>query len=212
MNGCRVRNIFTFYYTDLTNGKSLEQLKCIPASGPPNIFQVSNALIKEKELLENNYMCQGYSGFPKSGNMDQLLVHSKKIRASDVVISTNVVPTGWYINKGTGGPTYGIKTFASFWNKYATPRTLGVMSRNLNDEEKKRSESNKGVAVELIVKNTPAYENDIIVGDIILKINSEIIVDNDSFIYLVKKYRGTQIDIEIFRNREIINKTITLNK
>jgi membrane-associated protease RseP (regulator of RpoE activity) len=209
-SGCAVRNIFTVYYRDNLHGKTLESCNMIPFQGRPRIFEVSRPIDKEKKLLENKYACQGFSVFNKYGNMDQLIVHAQKIRAENVVIATSVNPTGWRVQQGTGGTTYATETYASFWNKLKKPPRLGIYCNDLRDTDKKKAETNKGVVVTIVIKNTPAYNNDIVIGDIILKVNGDKVIDSDNFIEKIKKIKGSEVELEIFRKDRIITKVINL--
>jgi len=89
--------------------------------------------------------------------------------------------------------------------------TLGVVFENLTDELRRKIESNKGVYIIVVVKRSPAFENDLLAGDIIRKINKIEVADRNHFLNLLEENKGKQIELEIFRNDKTIVKTIQLN-
>ena len=48
---------------------------------------------------------------------------------------------------------------------------LGAIWRNLPNEERSALGSNSGVYIELVVKDTPAFRNDVLAGDTLMKID-----------------------------------------
>jgi membrane-associated protease RseP (regulator of RpoE activity) len=176
---------------------------------PPlfGIFPVGASPLQEKTLIENNYRCQGVSIFHRDWNWDQLYAHAEKIQASKVVIATTKSPAG--MDQG-GKLVFNYTVYASFWNKYAKTPVLGIYFRNLTDEEKFRVESNKGVFITNIVKQSPAYNANLLVGDIIFKINNKEIFDDYYLKNLIMQNTKKTIDLEIIRKDKHINKVINL--
>jgi hypothetical protein len=119
--------------------------------------------------------------------------------------------------------TYGTKTtyipynvrrydfYASYWVK-AKPPVFGIRVRDLTDEEKRGIGSNKGVAVAVVQRNSPAYNADIIAGDIIKTIQGESVLDTKEGVDLIVKYKGQEIRVEIARGSQSLTKTVKLNE
>jgi len=118
--------------------------------------------------------------------------------------------------------TYGSKTtympyniprydyYANYWVKLK-PMGLGIRFDNLTDELRREIGSNKGIYIDLVVKGSPAFDNDLLAGDIIRKFNDIEVVDKFHFQNIIKENRGQQIKLEIFRNGKTITKQIQLN-
>ena len=100
--------------------------------------------------------------------------------------------------------------YVIFWIK-VKHFLLGVVFENLTDELRRKIESNKGVYIISVVKRSPAFENDLLSGDIIRKINNIEVTDRNHFSDLLTESKGQQIELEIFRNDKTIVKTIQLN-
>ena len=129
---------------------------------------------------------------------------------------------GGFANYSGTSTTYGTQTtympysvnrfdyYATFWIKLKQV-TLGVVYENLTDELRRKIESNKGVFIIAVVKSSPAFENDLLAGDIIRKINNIEVADQKHFADLLTENKGQQIELEIFRDDKTIVKTIQLN-
>ena len=89
--------------------------------------------------------------------------------------------------------------------------TLGIYFDNLTDELRRKIESNKGVYIKVVVKRSPAFNNDLLAGDIIRKINNTEVADTSHFSSFLEENKGQQIELEIFRNDKTVVKTIQLN-
>ena len=118
--------------------------------------------------------------------------------------------------------TYGTKTehipytfdryadYASFWVKRKFVG-LGIYCDDLTDDLRRQIGSNKGVHVVVVVKGSPAFNNDVLVGDIIRKVNDIEVLDKFHFANIAKNNSGQQIKLEIFRTGKTITKEIQVN-
>lgn len=129
---------------------------------------------------------------------------------------------GGYANYQGSSTTYGTRTmympysvnrldyYATYWIK-VKQFSLGVSIDNLTDELRKSIESNKGVYITVVVKGSPAFDNNLLVGDIIRRINSVEVSDGSHFVELIAQNKGRQIELEIVRADKTIVKHIQLN-
>jgi len=118
--------------------------------------------------------------------------------------------------------TYGSKTtympysvdrynyLATFWIKAKPPR-LGIHFRDLTPKERAIAGTNKGTFIGVVVKNSPAFEADLLPGDIIQKFNEVEIVDGEHFSSMFGRYEGRTIRLEISRQGKKIVKEVTLS-
>jgi hypothetical protein len=129
---------------------------------------------------------------------------------------------GGYGSYSGSSTTYGTSTtympyhvnrsdyYATFWVK-AKPLSLGAYFDNLTDELRRKVESNKGVYIRVVVKDSPAFNADLLNGDIIRKLNNIEVANASHFGNLIAENKGQQIELEIFRNDKTIVKKIQLN-
>jgi len=98
---------------------------------------------------------------------------------------------------------------ATFWKK-SKPQIFGVLARNLDDETKKRLQTNRGVIVKVVVRKTPAYNADILKNDIITMFEGEPVSDTEDFFEKINKHAGKQVKIKIIRDNKPRDITVTL--
>jgi serine protease Do len=89
---------------------------------------------------------------------------------------------------------------------------LGIQINDLTaDMARTFGYEGRGVLVERPIKGTPAAEAGLEAGDIIVTVDGNPVSDTNDLRFLVANKRpGTAIKLEIFRNGEIIEKTITV--
>lgn len=98
---------------------------------------------------------------------------------------------------------------ASFW-KMADQPVLGVLGSNLDEVQSKASGSNRGVAVRVVVRNSPAFDADIFRGDIIQQIGTHEVVGTYDLFEKVHALSGTEAGLKIWRDGKIVLKTVAL--
>ena len=88
---------------------------------------------------------------------------------------------------------------------------LGVFTRDLNDAERQEFQSNKGVVVRLVADSTPAFEADILVGDIIMSIDGSSVSGAKALNDQLRERRGKVVTLSIVRKGQRIDKSVQLN-
>ncbi len=87
---------------------------------------------------------------------------------------------------------------------------FGVQWRDLTNDERAKLLSNSGVSVTLVINDTPAFRNDVLAGDIIVKIDGQRIYGEKEASGVLAVKRGKAVNFTIFRNGEVLEKTIKL--
>jgi hypothetical protein len=91
-----------------------------------------------------------------------------------------------------------------------TRTRLGVLLRDLTNDERKARQTNKGVVIRLIVDNSPAFDADLLVGDIITSVENEAVTTVSNFQSLLAKYSGKSISMRLVRESTTLDKTVVL--
>lgn len=89
--------------------------------------------------------------------------------------------------------------------------SLGVFTRDLNDAERQEFQSNKGAAVRLVVDGTPAFDADILVGDVITAVDGKAVSSAKALSDLLRERAGNVIAVSIVRRGQYIEKSVRLN-
>lgn len=113
--------------------------------------------------------------------------------------TTNYIPIT--VNRVDYGAVYFIK------QKFL----LGASFRDLNDKERQELQTNHGVVARLIVDDTPAFNGDILIGDIFIALDGVVIPNSQAFIELLQKKRGATVTFSILRRGQTLQKILQLN-
>lgn len=89
---------------------------------------------------------------------------------------------------------------------------LGAYFMDLSPENRIKLERNKGVQITLVVKGTPAFNENVLVGDVILKMNEQEVVDSRDFRDKLIAHSGEAVSFGICRNGAMKTVSVRLNK
>lgn len=88
---------------------------------------------------------------------------------------------------------------------------LGAFFRDLNDSERQELQTNRGAVVRLIVDGTPAFNADLLVGDVFTAIDGVPIPSSQTLGELLRERSGKTVVLSLLRRGEKIEKTLQLN-
>jgi hypothetical protein len=89
--------------------------------------------------------------------------------------------------------------------------SLGVFLRDLNDSERQELQSNKGATVRLVVDGTPAFDADILVGDVVTAIDGIPVSASKDALDLLGQRGEKRVSLSIVRRGQRIEKSVQLN-
>lgn len=98
---------------------------------------------------------------------------------------------------------------ASFWIK-STNIIFGAVLRDLTPEERRSTGSNHGVVIGVVIWNTPAFEADLLEGDIIKKVNDIDITGPTTWNTMLSENLGKPVVVAFIRDGKEQKKTVTL--
>ena len=87
-----------------------------------------------------------------------------------------------------------------------------MFTRDLSDAERQEFQSNKGAAVRLVVDGAPAFDADILVGDVITAIDGRSVSSANALNDLLRERPGKLIAVSIVRRGQHIEKSVQLNQ
>jgi hypothetical protein len=100
---------------------------------------------------------------------------------------------------------------AAFWAK-TKPSILGVLVQPLSDDLKKQYETNKGVGVFVVINGSPAFNADILKGDLLMSLAGEEIVTPDQFFDIVNRHAGQAVELGLIRDGKSMTVQLRLNR
>lgn len=90
---------------------------------------------------------------------------------------------------------------ATFWAK-SIPPIFGVMVQRLDDEQRQQLQTNRGVVIAAVIRNSPAFHADLLRNDVIVRFNGTPVTDPDQFFDVVVASEGQTVEVEVVRNGE----------
>lgn len=236
-SGC---NPYSQFYKDSTGGKNvLTDSRFIIPTGEPKLRQGSNPDIDTKNMYEDGYLLIGCSYFNAGDISQDGAVEQAKIVHADIVIVykkyTNTVldsmpvmtPThqsGTIYGSGGGFASYSGTSYTTTYAPYSVARydyyasywvklkniQLGIYYKDLTDELRQKVGSNKGVYITLVIKDSPAFNNDLLVGDVIRRVNDTEVISGKQLVNWLDEKHPSEIEFAIYRNGENISKKVQL--
>lgn len=87
----------------------------------------------------------------------------------------------------------------TYWDKRPQQWILGAYYQDLSRETRTAIGSNKGVILTAIIKGSPAFQADLLRGDIIKDIEGEEVLDIQRMYYLLDKFSGRAVSFTVLR-------------
>lgn len=229
LTGCASPVYKYFTPVDVTN--AAEPVSCTT----PQISAIKNINTEVQKVLVGRWVEVGYSSWDDEATdiQDDLIKKAKEINSCLVLVyrkqtgsEMEEMPVSTYMpSPFFGGGYYGGYGGYGGYTSYEPYTVLlyqyeiffltkmdrfytGLYVADLDNNARKMIQSNKGVIVTLVVNGTPAYNADIIPGDIITKVGTSNITNYESFNQLIKFYQGQDTIFYINRSNKQITKTI----
>ena len=96
---------------------------------------------------------------------------------------------------------------------YIKQRSIfGARTADLTTQERQERQSNFGVKTTIVVDDSPAYNADVLTGDILEDLDGERIKNANHLGSLLEEKAGKTVQVTLSRNGKKIKKTVTLNK
>lgn len=193
----------------------------------PEVFTSENLQLDTTRGLEAGYVILGVSDFV--GTLEdhkQATALAKKLKASIVLINYRYVETVSGGSRTVIMPVFGgvgavghtepvsytrYQQTAVFFAKYRPERIgLGINYRDLTSDEARKLANGRAIAVNYVIKDSPAFEAGIISGDIILHIANQDIASATRMEKVKTDYSGQTVPVAIARNGERITLQMTM--
>lgn len=100
---------------------------------------------------------------------------------------------------------------AGFFRRMPSP-ILGVLPQPLPAEIRQRLERNTGVFAWVVRSGSPAFNANILEGDVILNLNGEDVVSDVDLMDKNMKFAGQKVNVEVWRNGQFKTIPVQLNK
>jgi hypothetical protein len=212
-------NVFKDYYRSY----EVDVENVVQSKTKPQVYTIQDVDADIRRMLEDGYMMLGVSHFEWTiADTEDAAKFAKKLKASIVLINYRYVET---VSGGTRTvimPVFGgvgaightepvsYKRYdqtAYFFAKTKPDRiNYGLWMNELTSEQSREAGTGKGVSVQAVVRGSPAFDADVLAGDIILSFAGQDISTPERWQAVKSKYLGQTVPVDILRG----GKRITL--
>jgi hypothetical protein len=88
---------------------------------------------------------------------------------------------------------------------------FGSFSRDLNDSERQQLQTNRGAVIRLVVDGSPAFNADILAGDIVLAIDGVPVTNSEEFQRMLRDRGGRSASLSLWRRGQKLEKQVQLH-
>jgi len=92
-----------------------------------------------------------------------------------------------------------------------TKAKVGIIPQSIDDETRKRLETNAGIKVLVVVEGASAFQADVLPGDIVLAVGGERVQSMQHYVQLLKKYEGQTVSFQLDRDGKPVEKHIAIH-
>jgi hypothetical protein len=221
-------NPYTKYYRSYTSGITASSTEGYqPCDGPIQIIATSNIQNDVNELRRQGYVAIGSSYFNGPANQ---VSETKALRQARNVGACKVLMTSSYTNTNSESaplnvPNNGIQTMMMPYSVQRYDSTaiylvkksfiFGAIVGAVPPDLSKQIGYSGGLLVTTIVRGSAAYRADIFEGDVILSMNGNRLNEENPYqtlLLLFKQKAGHTISMSIWRNGEVLEKSVMLGR
>lgn len=208
---------FSNFYEPWHDVNELQNVIPLGEGEEPEIIRNDNVGNEFWDIVSEHYTCIGYTGF--NGPDDSITSDIKRQCLTNG--ATLAVYGKTYTNTRTGvySTSYGVSSYNidryDYSVYYFVERTdipiFGLSVVDLDGEDRQTYQRNTGAIVLVVYKNSLAFFENIIRGDIIVRINKYIINNVDDYYDALYKYvLDDEVEIEFVRNNQrfVVNMVI----
>jgi hypothetical protein len=87
---------------------------------------------------------------------------------------------------------------------------FGAFVADLTDTQRQQFQTNRGAYVKTVVDNTPAYNSDILPGDVIMAVSGQVVSGEAGLLELINENRGRTVEISLNRAGTPVTKQVSI--
>jgi hypothetical protein len=223
LTGCATKdNNYTQFYQDRA-GAGTSHFP--PYSGSTKILTTSNAVTDAKDLYRKGYTLLGVSEFQGPVLSDGALRFQAKQVGADVVLRSRAylrtatpatgLPSSLYLHESHIGlvrrVTYRLYEYDTGFFRRGLPAILGILYGPTPSEIRQKLERSTGAFVFVVRNGSPAFNANILEGDVILKMDGEDVMSEAGLREKLNQLAGQKVELEIWRNGQFKTVSVQLN-
>jgi len=217
-------NPFTEFYRGTSDARKFPSY--VPVPGDIKIYSSDNFERDVQELTRKSYSVVGRSSFSAASNTAtdaQLREQARKIGAQVVLIRPGYTRTTYGALPLTSPAATATSGTQALLMPSAMPSTdlaavflvkifprVGLSPGVLDDQTRRRLNRNGGIKVLEVVEGSPAFNANVLPGDVLLAIGTNRIQFVEQYLQLLNEYQGSTVPFTFDRNGTLIEKRILI--
>lgn len=180
---------YSKFYTQRIDDNGLMTLETLKEGQIPILVKTNNLKSEIDKYRAKNYSIIGVSSFNGSMESDENIIYqATAVKATLVLqtssfVSSQLVSTPLFTPNGFGGinstamhsQQMRYDQAAAFMAKSTRKPRVGVSVQDLTPEQRKQYERNAGVVVLIVFEGSPAFEANVLTGDLVIGIDGNIV-------------------------------------
>ena len=222
---------YSKFYTQRADGEFIYNLETLKENQTPVIVKTNDLWSEVERYLAKNFSVIGESHFNGTMESDENIIsQAKDVKATLVVqtsgfVTTQLVSTPLFTPNGIGGlnatsinhQQMRYNQFAVFMAKTIKTPRFGAVGKDLTPDQKKQYGRNTGVLISFTVEGSPAFDANILPGDLLIAIDDIYIRNGEHAKKLLDAIpestdkvsfkvirNGTEKDIEVNLDKSLI--------
>ena len=216
---CGCANLYKKYYTPVIPVDKEEWVKAfqpvfLKKNEKPKIYTVSNIDQTLREYEAKHYVIIGYSNFIATfESTNNLLQTAKQKKATLVIRGYKHKYSSVYGGKYYTSSYQMYHQFAYFLIKVKKKFDLGFQYADLTEKDRMQYKSNTGSIITLVYQDTPAFNANLVRGDIIISCGKQKVQNSADLFKAIINHKGKKgVVLKILRNGKVKKIKITLDK
>ena len=166
MAGCVSVSSYEKFYKPLADPRELQDVELLKPGQEPQLFRTANLDNDIKNFRSKQYLPVGLSSF-NGGYEDERGIKAQAARVGASVVLVHAASTKAH----AAAPKQRYDQVAVFFVKSTKKLKFGVAVTELTPEQRTSLGRNTGAIVEVVMENSPAFNANVLPGDILVEVN-----------------------------------------
>lgn len=199
MAGCAGVNSYEKFYKPLGDPAKLEDVELLKPGQEPQVVRTTSLAGDIKNLRSKQYIAVGSSSF-NGRYEDERMIKAQAARVGATIVLVHAVSTQGH----AAAPQQRFDQVAVFFVRSTKKLKFGVAVMDLTPEQRASLDRNSGAVVDIVMENSPAFNANILPGDVILEINGVSVLNAKQAVDLMLGADASRgpASFKVLRNRE----------
>jgi serine protease Do len=205
MAGCAGVNNYEKFYKPYGDPAKLQDAELLKPGQEPQLVRATNFDSDMKDLRSKQYIAVGVSSF-NGRYEDERMIKAQAARVGATIVLVHAASTKGH----AAAAQQRYDQVAVFFVKSTQKLKFGVAVMDLTTEQRASLDRNTGAVVDIVMENSPAFNANVLPGDILIEVNGVSVLNAKQAVELMLGADPSQgtASFKVLRNR--VEKVITI--